>query len=109
MAKARTKKEGYIDLEMVITREGKQYSSWCPVLDVASCGDTPDEAAKNLCDAIGCYLEALTEDWELGKVLEEKGIQVVRGDEPAIPNSFISPCRQKLPTLPSHAGSNLPG
>jgi predicted RNase H-like HicB family nuclease len=96
MAKARTKKEGYIDLEMVITKEGNQYSSWCPALDVASCGDTPDEAVKNLCDAIGCYLEALKEDGELGKVLQEKGIKVVRGDEPVIPNSFITHCRQKV-------------
>ena len=96
MAKAQAKKEGYIDLEMVITKEGNQYSSWCPILDIASCGDTPAEATKNLCDAIECYLEALKEDGELGKVLEEKGIKVVRGDEPAIPNSFITQCRQKV-------------
>ena len=59
---AKVKKEGFIDLEMVVTREGNQYSSWCPLLDIASCGDSPDEAVKNLCDAVGCYLEALKED-----------------------------------------------
>lgn len=96
MAKSKTEKEGYIDLEMVITKEGNQYSSWCPVLDVASCGDTPDEAVKTLCDAISCYLEALKEDGELEKVLREKGIEVVQGDEPVIPTSFITYCRQKV-------------
>ena len=65
MAKSITKKEGYIDLEMVITKEGNQYSSWCPLLDIASCGDNPNEAVTNLCDAVGCYLEALKEDGEL--------------------------------------------
>ena len=67
MARARVKKEGFIDLETVITKEGNQFSSWCPFLDIASCGDTPDEAAKNLCDAVGCYLEALKDDGNLGK------------------------------------------
>ena len=96
MSKSRTKKEGYIDLELVIAKEGNQYSSWCPVLDIASCGDTPDEAAKNLCDAIECYLEALKEDGELGKVLQEKGIRVVGADEPVVPNCFVTHCRQKV-------------
>lgn len=96
MARAKAKKEGYIDLEMVITKEGNQYSSWCPLLDIASCGDSPDEAVKNLCDAAGCYLEALKEDGELEKTLRDKGIKVVQGDETVIPSIFITHCRQKI-------------
>ncbi len=96
MAKARTRKESYIDLELVVTKEGNQYSSWCPVLDIASCGDTPDEAVRNLCDAIGCYIEALKEDGELGKFISEKGIKILRAEEPMVPNSFITHCRQKV-------------
>ena len=30
------KTAGYIAVEFVITKEGKQYSSWCPELDVVS-------------------------------------------------------------------------
>ena len=96
MARSRTKKEGYIDLEMVITKEGKQYSSWCPILDIASCGNSPEEAARNLCDAIGCYLEALKEDGKLGKFIAEKGIKVVQAEDPMVPNSFITHYRQKV-------------
>ena len=96
MAKIRAKKEGYIDLEMVITKEGNQYSSWCPLLDIASCGDTPDKAVTNLCDAVGCYFEALKEDGELEKTLRHKGLKVMQGDETVIPNTFITHCRQKI-------------
>jgi hypothetical protein len=30
--------EEYIGVDIVITKEGNQYSSWCPNLDIASCG-----------------------------------------------------------------------
>ena len=99
MAKEDARKKGshgYIDLELVITKEGNQYSSWCPGLDIASCGDTPDEAVKNICEAISCYLDALKEEGLQEKIFREKGIKVVQGDEPAIPNSFITHCRQKV-------------
>lgn len=43
--------------DVVITKEGNQYSSWCPQLDVASCGDTIDDAKRNLKEAIELYLE----------------------------------------------------
>jgi predicted RNase H-like HicB family nuclease len=93
---AKAKKEGFIDLEMVVTKEGKQYSSWCPLLDIASCGKTPIEAVENLCDAIKCYLEALEEDGELKNLLNDKGIKVVKDNARVFPNSFITHCRQKI-------------
>ena len=34
-------KEQYIALELVVAKESNQYSSWCPKLDIASCGDNP--------------------------------------------------------------------
>jgi predicted RNase H-like HicB family nuclease len=96
MAKAKAKTEGFIDLEMVVTKEGNQYSSWCPILDIASCGATPDEASKNLCDAVGCYIEALSEDGELEKLLRDKAIKLVQANEAPVPNMFITHCRQKI-------------
>ena len=44
-------------LDIVITKEGKKYSSWCPQLDIASSGNTTDEAKDNLREAIELYLE----------------------------------------------------
>lgn len=43
--------------DVVIAKEGKKYSSWCPQLDVASSGDSIEEAKENLKEAIELYLE----------------------------------------------------
>lgn len=87
----------YIAVEVIVTKEGNQYSSWCPDLDIASCGDTPEEAAKNLADAVELYLDTLEKEGEREQVFEEKGIRIVSADEPIIPTSFVTEYRQKLP------------
>ena len=89
---------GYIAVGMVVTREGKQYSSWCPELDIASCGNTPEEAVENLGDALELYVDTLKEDGELELVFREKGIRVAQENEPIIPSTFITQYRLKLPT-----------
>lgn len=45
----------------VVYREGEGYSSLCPELDVASEGDTPEEAEKALFEAVTLYLETAFE------------------------------------------------
>ena len=42
----------------IIEREGDGYVSLCPELDVASQGDTVDEARQNLAEAVALFLEA---------------------------------------------------
>jgi predicted RNase H-like HicB family nuclease len=91
------KTAGYIAVEFVITKEGDQYSSWCPDLDIASCGDSPEEAARALSDAVELYLRTLEEEGERGQVFEERGIRIVDTDEPVIPNTFVTQYRQKVP------------
>lgn len=41
----------------VIHKEEKWYVSWCPELDVASQGETIEEAIDNLKEAVELYLE----------------------------------------------------
>ena len=41
----------------VLWKEDIGYVSKCPELSVASCGDTIEEAAKNLKEAVELYLE----------------------------------------------------
>ena len=48
--------KGYINYSIVVRKEGKQYSCWCPELDVASSGDSIEQATKNLEDAVNCLL-----------------------------------------------------
>lgn len=45
----------------VIHREGDGYVSHCPELDVASQGDSLDEARRNLLEAVEGFLEVASE------------------------------------------------
>jgi predicted RNase H-like HicB family nuclease len=45
----------------IIFKEGERYTSLCPELDVASEGDTPDEASTKLLEAVTLYLETAIE------------------------------------------------
>ncbi len=44
-------------LTAIIEREGNGYVSLCPEVDVASQGDTIDEARRNLCEALELFFE----------------------------------------------------
>ena len=46
----------------LLIRDEPGYSSLCPELDVASLGDTPEEAAANLLEAATLHLEGAFED-----------------------------------------------
>ena len=87
---------GYVAIDVIVAKEDNQYSSWCPILDIASCGDSPDEAVKNLGDALELYLNTLEEEGEREQVFKERGIKVVDADEPVIPTSFVTQYRQKV-------------
>lgn len=45
----------------VLEREGDQYSALCPELDVASQGDTVEQALANLREAVELFLECAGE------------------------------------------------
>ena len=40
-----------------IWKEGNMYTTYCPELDVASCGRNVEEARKNLCEVIEIQFE----------------------------------------------------
>jgi len=42
----------------IIERDGELYLALCPELDVASQGDTVEEARRNLLEAVGLFLES---------------------------------------------------
>jgi predicted RNase H-like HicB family nuclease len=50
-----------------IWQEGNMYTSYCPELDVASCGHTIEEAKKNLLEVIDIFIE---ETLEMGTLRE---------------------------------------
>ncbi len=71
----------------VVEKEDNQFVSICPELDVASCGETEEEALDMLEEALQVYLEAVHEVGELAREFQEMGIKVhpdsIEADEPA--------------------------
>jgi predicted RNase H-like HicB family nuclease len=73
---------------VLVRKEGNQYASWCPELDVASCGRSIEEACKNLNDAVSCMLDAYQENGELKEFLANRGIHL--SDITRCPPIFLS-------------------
>ena len=55
----------------VIKREGNSYTSFCPEVDVASQGDTVQEASANLREAVELFFESASPD-EISKRLHNE-------------------------------------
>ena len=70
-----------LELSIFVRKEENQYASWCPELDVASCGDTMEEACDNLDDAVDLYLDTLLDEGKLIEVLGERGFGSSSGNE----------------------------
>lgn len=49
-------------LTAIIEREGSGYVSLCPELDIASQGDTVEQARDNLQEALGLFFECASAD-----------------------------------------------
>jgi Uncharacterised protein family (UPF0150). len=66
--------------KMIITveiwNEGVMYTSYCPELDVASCGHAPEEAKKNLIEVIYIQLEETAKLGTLDDFLEDAGYAI---------------------------------
>ena len=63
-----------------IWREGNMYVSYCPELDVASCGETVDQARWNLQEAILINLEETKKMGTFERFLEEAGFYKEQDD-----------------------------
>ncbi len=59
-----------------IWKEGNMYTSYCPELDVASCGRTIEEAQKNLIEVILIQLEETAKMGTLKEFLENAGYEI---------------------------------
>jgi hypothetical protein len=60
-------------------KEGNMYVSYCPELDIASCGETVDLAKKNLGEVILINLEEAHRIGLLEKLLQEAGFDENQG------------------------------
>ena len=60
-------------LTVVVEREGDGFVSLCPELDVASQGDTVEEARANLDEALDLFLETASEEETRRRLGEDAG------------------------------------
>lgn len=65
-----------IEFDGIIFKEGDTYISYCPELDVSSCGNTIDEARKNLKIAVSLFLEEAENMGTLDQILQESGYEL---------------------------------
>jgi predicted RNase H-like HicB family nuclease len=56
-------------------KEGNMYVSYCPELDIASCGETVDQAKKNLKEVILINLEEAQKLGTLDSLLKDAGFE----------------------------------
>ena len=63
-----------ITVTFVIHREDDQFVSFCPEFEVASCGDTVEDAARHLEDAVLAYLDVIERDGEQERIFGLRGI-----------------------------------
>lgn len=58
-----------------IWKEGSMYVSYCPEMDISSCGQDIQEAKKNLCEAIQIVIEETQKMGTFNTFLEECGLE----------------------------------
>ncbi|MBI3274049.1 MAG: type II toxin-antitoxin system HicB family antitoxin [Candidatus Colwellbacteria bacterium] len=59
-----------------IFKEGEMYVAYCKELDVSSCGNSIDEARKNIKDALLGFLKSANDRGVLEEILEEAGYKL---------------------------------
>lgn len=62
-----------IEFQTQVWKEGKMFVSYAPQLDVSSCGNTIEQARKNIIEAVELFLETAEEMGTLKQILEESG------------------------------------
>jgi len=64
-----------IEFDGLVFKEGETFIAYCPKLDVSSCGNTIDEARKNLKTAVRLFLEEAAKMGTFEDILKESGYE----------------------------------
>jgi predicted RNase H-like HicB family nuclease len=68
-----------IEFDSIIFREGKAFIAYSPRLDVSSCGNSIEEARRNLMTAVRLFLEEAEKMGTLEEILREAGYEKTDG------------------------------
>ena len=66
--------ESKLLLNVIVQQEDKGYSLICPELNVASQGETFEDAIDNIKEAVELYIESAEEVGNIDEVLEQLGL-----------------------------------
>ncbi len=69
-----------IRLTEEIWKEGNMYVSYCPELDIPSCGESIEQAKKNLKEAILINIEETKKMGTFDQFLQESGFENIQKD-----------------------------
>jgi predicted RNase H-like HicB family nuclease len=83
-------KRKFLPVTILVREEDGQFCSWCPELDIASCGNTVEESCANLKEAVTLFLDTLSEIGEIDQFFQEKGLNVKSQDDVCENNTFVS-------------------
>lgn len=64
-----------IEFDGIVFKEGETFISYCPKLDVSSCGNTVDQARTNLKTAVRLFVEEAERMGTLEDILKESGYE----------------------------------
>ena len=64
-----------MDVDGLIWQEGNVFVSYCPELDISSCGDTVEAARANLREAVRLFIEEAEKMGTLDSILKEAGFK----------------------------------
>lgn len=62
-----------IEFDIIIFKEDNVFVSYCPELDISSCGSTVEQARENLKTAVRLFLEEAEKMETLEDILDESG------------------------------------
>ena len=68
-----------IKLKKELWKEGNMYVSYCPELDIAACGESIEQAKKNLRKVILINLEEAQKMGTFDRLLQEAGFDEIEG------------------------------
>jgi predicted RNA binding protein YcfA (HicA-like mRNA interferase family)/predicted RNase H-like HicB family nuclease len=68
-----------LQFDSVIFLEGKTFIAYSPKLDISSCGNSMEEARKNLKTAVRLFLEEAEKMGTLEEILREAGYEKTDG------------------------------
>jgi len=79
-----------IYFDTLVWQEDNAYVSYCPQLDISSCGDTLEDTRRMLKEAVRLFIEEAERKGTLQDILEESGYHLEENEQKWQPPRLIA-------------------